>query len=367
MNNKRLNLPKNIKAHRFTGCTTYTNGDTTYCVCMNCYNTKDYKQVFTFNPIIQPNKEIRMAKCSSCGKIFKEETLYYKEKEAKKIREKQDPFKEEVNEIIERKKNFLIYKNKDDKDDVFKFEKGDYYKASIEIDLDQPIPDSLLNNFVKRFLNLRRYYKEVVRSSFALYLSSYKDNNAYSDKSMISKDSYYKKLQNEIIYCICRNKLLFNLWFTDYSNLKTTISKFSKKNKKLFIDSVLYLGRRIEEFEFLNFDYIFNTTEETEKIMERENKNFFSQYTSQEIEYWITVHKNLIQKLKYVRVGTDTAKQELPINCGDKTYQLTPELKAEYDRIIELKRQKESQAYDEQIKERQQREKEDLFFNINWR
>lgn len=306
----------------------------TCVICMSCYHTAFLNNVLCNKPIDTGRKQIRTGVCPKCGAIIREEKIF--KSKADKITEQvvKNAFTMETAELEARKKAQPFFMLMPDYP-TLKYEGGTFFKEASVFDSKKVINDKEFNKFVEQFFQLRAFYKHIARKKF------YYGNDA--EALDIIKYQYCRKLQHEMIYTICKNKLFIKYWFMPYTKIMKHIKKYSKIEKVAFIKFVLALGKQVEDFEFLNYELAFGDFDSLSPAdLERYNSlQAQSIYTSDTVAKWINNHESILTQFKAITVGADSVKEEAPVNDGQKSYQLTKELLVEYDKIIEAQRQLE--------------------------
>ena len=338
---------KKVKTTKLTGGNFINNEKE--IMCMNCYHQSFTSSIFRYNPIEKPNKMIKIGTCPKCGQLIKYEINYYKCSEIKTQINKLDLFKEEIERIEKIKGKFEFFQNYPDHYKL-KFVPGPFYEAIKGFDKDKTsVNQGQFETYLKLFFKLRKFYKHIVRKKFMYDSLVEESGETYQDAAL--KYQYCNKLQNTMIYGICKNRNFFTYWFTDYTKLNKLANSFNKKVKREFAYYLLNLGRLIEEFEFLNYDIVFGELDfQNEKELEIYGGcNNMPIYLSKNCEDWLYKMRDFVGKMKFTRIGTDSAKEETPVNDGVKSHQLTKEMRVEYNRIIEEQHKKENEKGDNQI------------------
>lgn len=303
-----------------------TNNNT--CImCMSCYHTAFLNNVLRSEPVEMRNKIVRVGKCPKCGAEIRQETIFKTHNDEAKEQAAKNSFVMETAELEAKKKSQPFFMLMSDYP-TLKYEGGIFYKEASLFNPKKVIKDREFKKFIKQFFQLRAFYKHIARKKF--YYSS------EGDELNLSKYQYCRKLQNEMIYTICRNKLFVKYWFLPYTKILKCIQKYSKAEKIAFITFVLALGKQVEDFEYLNYELAFGEFDSlTKEELERYNAmQYKSMYTTDRANKWINTHSTLLAQFKAVQLGSDSTREETPVNDGQKAHQLTKELLVEYNKII---------------------------------
>lgn len=310
-----------------------TNNNT--CImCMSCYHTAFLNNVLQSQPVEKRNKVVRTGKCPKCGAEIIQETIFKTKRDEAIAQAAKNSFVKETAELEAKKKSQPFFVLMSDYP-TLKYEGGVFYNEASLFNPKKVIKDKEFTKYIKQFFQLRAFYKHIARKKFY-----YGNEGAELN---LAKYQYCGKLQNEMIYTICRNKLFIKYWFMPYTKILKYVQKYSKAEKVAFITFVLALGKQVEDFEYLNYELAFGEFNSLSKEeLERYNAlKCNSVYTTDRVAHWVGTHNSIISQFKAIAVGPDSTKEEAPVNDGQKSHQLTKELLAEYDKIIETQQRLE--------------------------
>ena len=331
---------KLIKKHEFINGRLINNN--TCVICMNCYHTAYVSNVLRGDPVVVGHKHVRKGFCPKCGAEIREEITYKTRNDKIKEQLVQKNFKEDVAALEERKKNIPFFAATPEHP-LLKYHTGKFFNSAAIFNPKEEISDKAFEGYMKIFFKLRDFYKHIARKKF-IYSTEEED-----EKNV--EYQYYQKLQNEMIYVICKHKAFIKNWFTNYTPLLKRVSKYNKTERAAFVYFILMLGKQVEDFEFLNYGLAFGELELTtpEEWRRYNELRYSSMYTTDKIEHWAQVNSEMLDNFKKIIVGVDCKKDETPVNDGDKNNQLTEEMVKEYDRIIEEQRKAAAEAADNQL------------------
>lgn len=331
---------KLIKKHEFINGRLINNN--TCVICMNCYHTAFLANVLREDPVTVGRKQVRKGVCPKCGAEIREEITYKTRNDKIKEQLVKKNFKEEVAALEARKKAIPFFATTPEHP-LLKYTTGKFFNSAAIFNPKEEITDAAFAKYVKIYFKLREFYKHITRKKFC-YSSDEDDNKNVEFQ-------YCQKLQNEMIYVICKHKEFAKDWFTDYSKLLKRVEKYNKTERAAFVYFILMLGKQIEDFEYLNYGLTFGDLElTTPEEWRRYNEMHYSvMYTTDKIERWAQINSEILDNFKKMILGVDSKKDETPVNDGDKANQLTNEMIEEYDRIIEEQKKAAAAAADNPI------------------
>ena len=315
---------KDIKSYTYKG---FKKSEKFY-VCDRCHTMGLVQDVFTgkYKRSTQ-TKEIESAYCPECGELFQLIGNHYTQKDITKIINKSV----NIDRLIKLKREYSCFKDSNfsfyNTSDFVYVSKMNYYNVA-------HFSENKLKDLFNDIVEIRKYYKAIVRKKFICFMAAYNDQY-YIKGTSNTRYNYYKKLQDQIIKTLLEDaKTLNSLWFVNYTKLLPAIQKLNDKELGNLASDLIKVMKTIEEFEFVNSDVAFNLNYEQEKILKEENKIISYKYTIPEIESWVKRNEDKIEAFIKTTSATDSKEDEIELNDRDEEYKLSEKDKLEYDKVI---------------------------------